>query len=139
MLTTIQHRAMVRVARDRIVNFPQAHHQGMWLHIGAAWGGDREQISDDELVADMLVVGTDIEAWAACGTTACVAGHLVAAAIELGYLEPATMIRTQEDICSAAQDLLEGHDPPYNLFWANQNRGFILDWMNQIVGDEATP
>jgi len=152
-LTDRQYRAVVRVARDRIVNYPATHDQYDWLVIDPDFGGlevlnedcdvvleipyDEEELAFDDSVGDLVTVGTDVDLWDRCGTTACVAGHLVAAGLELGYLDQDEMVSGFVDILDAAEILVGGRRPS-DLYGEGTSRGFILEWMNRVVGDEVT-
>ena len=79
-LTDEQHKVVRRVA-ERITRHPGTHRQEHWyedgkLHAYPLWLAVYEE-SSPELVID-------VEAMATCNTTACAAGHIILAALELG-------------------------------------------------------
>ena len=76
-LTNGEYRQVLALTRKRMLEYPQTHDQKMWLmHGGDHVFRQREHIDQHGITA---------AAWAECGTTACFAGHISAAAEELGY------------------------------------------------------
>ena len=98
MLTEQQHK-IVRRVQERLEQFPETHSQDVWYR-------GPTKISDDLMDAvrgrgSFEGLAIDVQDMRECGTTACLAGHAVLAAIELGIEVPDT-----PHVHIAAADLL---------------------------------
>lgn len=79
-MTDEQHKVVKRVA-ERITQHPRTHRQKQWyqdgeFHENPLWMAVYEEPSPELLI--------DVEAMMHCGATACAAGHMILAALELG-------------------------------------------------------
>ena len=131
MLGHDDYQTLVAKARDRIINYPKTHDQTMWFYVDDEEARKCLSPVGDE-VRDLVGVGTNVELWNECGTTACVAGHLVAAAIDLDFLEKG-VIDFDDDISDAAWDLIEPLDPPGDLFDTSTHVDDIVEWMDSTL------
>ena len=91
-MTEQQHKVVMRV-HERITAFPDAHDQSYWYWSENDTG--TEEIAElmtqpgvTCVVDEMPSVVIDVAEMDRCGTTACLAGHAVCAAIELGIEMP---------------------------------------------------
>ena len=95
---------LAQVVLDRIIEFPKAHSQIMWYHmpVEADGPGDRRTSAPLFSVSSLVGHSAEREMWRVprdamlalnpaamveCGSTACVAGHAVLAAAELGMID----------------------------------------------------
>ena len=103
MLTEQQHK-IVRRVQERLERFPETHDQDVWYRGPTKFSDDlMNAVRGRGSFEGLAIDGQDM---LDCGTKACLAGHTVLAAIELGVEVPDT-----PDIATAATDLLglSGH------------------------------
>ena len=72
---------------------------------------------------------TDVDRWLECGTSACIAGHIVAVAIQRGHVGSGRSSERYQNIEYAAEALL-GWDTPVDIFEADTSIDEILDWLD---------
>ena len=102
---------LVGAVLDRITAFPKSWDQQWWYHLrktrrrprGPCWSFLSDLVTSSGEVREHTVV--DPMAMVECGTTACVAGHTVLAAIELGIAAPSGAT-PRDAISHRASDLL---------------------------------
>ena len=111
-LTETNLKVVMRV-HERLRDYPDTHNQGSWYELGYE-SCDCEAEGEEEcgcifLVEDDLMeaalddswsegLAIDAQAMRECGTTACLAGHAVCAAIELGVQVPEDTDGTIEEL-----------------------------------------
>ena len=134
-LTTEQRSQLYSRTYERITAYPDTHDQAMWLQ---RHHPDRpEPTWLDHTTRTLNDIGLDPRQWEACGTTACFAGHLVAAAMELDVPTdalrpmPAPSMR-ERTIPSLARELL-GDDHDEGMFCPSTTRDLIVGHLEQLI------
>ena len=127
--TADERRTVLTTVHERITQYPGTHDQSDWI---TTW--QRARPHEDifvwvsgSTVDDIIEAGTDVKAWLECKTTACVAGHIVAAALDHKVI---TDFYGDSDIEDVAGDLLD-YDIPNDLFAGDAPRNFILEWLDE--------
>ena len=144
-MTETTYVALITETRERIVGHPETHDQSVWLYAGT--DDLQDMLSEEDLVEDIVTVGTSIDDWLECGTTACAAGHLVAVALQLELIDQ-DEVAVGHDIEDTASDLLNGYPLPdeiplehsntrtAGLFHTNFPTDRIVTWMDQVISEE---
>lgn len=131
-----QHK-VVLLASERMDAFPDTHDQDAWywspVESGVAGGWDEFGIASD------LGKSTDLPlsplAMRECGSTACCAGHIVLAAIDLGM-----ELRRGEHIADEAQRLIGiSCDTAEDLFDAHGHEETVREWMREAAAMGRAP
>ena len=129
MLTEEQCKVIRRTA-ERIESEPRVHDQTVWYR------GPVPNVHSGDLMAAVrgtrpwADIAIDVDDMLKCGTTACLAGHAVCAAIELGVEVPAESL----SVSDAAQELL-GLDEANRceLFSSHAGRFSLLGRLNRAA------
>ena len=108
-MTEQQHKIVKRV-HERITTFPESHDQGYWYWTDVNEGDEvidalmpqQTTYSPADVAGASSEIVVDVAEMVKCGTTACLAGHAVLAAIELGIPLP----NDAEHVWEAAVPLL---------------------------------
>jgi len=122
-----------------MLDHPETHYQGMWLqHRGDNVFRQRKHIDR---------FGITAQAWAECGTTACFAGHIAAAAEELGYRHidhgggvsgiALDIVYEEINVGRVRPRSLADGQRDIDLFAAGVPYDIIIGWLNRQVGDEV--
>ena len=135
MTTTLAPADRQKVAGEaarRIREHPETHHQAMWL--AESDDAQHDGVAYRSHVSGFAATGTDEICWSECGTTACAAGHVVAAAIGMGLLDPDAVGCMQ--IGEAAATLL-GLSASPDLFDSGMGMDCVLAELNDLAGGAA--
>ena len=126
-LTPVQ-KMLYREVSERLERHPETHHQGAWYD-HAATGEEYESLGEIRERGGPLLLD-DMEM---CGTTACVAGHTVLAALDLGIeMDP------DKSIGDEAARLL-GLSVLTPLFSGSASEVAVREWMAEAAGTGEMP
>ena len=125
METTTNPSELAKEVLQRIRKYPDTHNQEWWLGI------EEDSFTSCDDPGALTVLAQSPSQWEDCGTTACLAGHIVAAGVKL---YGAALVEKPITIAGAAMMLMGlSFD---DLFDSGMPVQVITDWLERVADGE---
>ena len=123
----VDRRKVAAEVLHRIETFPETYNQAEWLS-GKVSGVD---IRNAGVLGDVIFHSESAAEWAACGTTACVAGHVASVAAQM----VGGLAGTPQQIGTEALGLTT--DERDVLFWGARSQGEVTRTLERIAAGQS--